>query len=45
MPEQTPIITGYEIDADENAAAHRRVAELASRPYVRSEEVIGVLRN
>ena len=45
MPEQTPIITGYEIDADETATANRRAAELAPHPHVRSDEVIGVLRN
>ena len=41
---ENPIITGYEIDADETAAAHRRAAELAPHPHVSSEEVIEHLR-
>ena len=44
MPDHTKVITGYEIDADEKAAANRRAAELAPPPHVSSEEVITHLR-
>ena len=44
MPDHTKVITGYEIDADEKAAANRRAAELAPPPHVSSEEVIAHLR-
>ena len=39
------VVTGYEIDADENAAAIRRAAERNPHPHVGSDEVIGVLRD
>ena len=39
-PDNTIVITGSEIDADDSPVAKQRAAELAPRPHVRSEEVI-----
>ena len=40
MPDNTIVITGYEIDADETAAANRRAEEHNPHPHVSSDEVI-----
>ena len=44
MPDNTIVITGSEIDADDSSVAKQRAAELAPRPHVRSEEVIRALK-
>ena len=44
MPDNTIVITGYEIDTDDSVVAKQRATKVAPQPYVRSAEVIRALK-
>ena len=45
MPDNTAVITGYEIYADDESGAVRRPENLQSQPHASSEEIVAALKD